>query len=145
MLTENIFHPTTERLLATHIFAVPNDNAKVKTEFVTDNSHSIQVGILHRTAGTLVNAHQHLPTQKVVTGTQEVLIVKSGHIVVDIFDDNGEFVSARALRTGDVYIQYSGGHAFSFITDVQFIEIKQGPYTPSDKVYFNPTAHEQTK
>ena len=145
MIVEHVFDPTTERLLATHIFAVPNDNAKVKTEFVTDNSHSIQVGILHRAAGTLVNAHQHLPVQKVVTGTQEVLIVKSGHIVVDIFDPNGEFVSARALRTGDVFVQYAGGHAFNFITDVQFIEIKQGPYTPSDKVFFNPLAHEQTK
>jgi hypothetical protein len=149
MLTENIFHPTTERLLATHIYAMPNDNAKSKTEFVTDNSHSIQVGILHRPAGTLINAHQHLPVQKVVTGTQEVLIVKAGHIVVDIFDENGVFVSARALRTGDVYIQYSGGHAFNFITDVQFIELKQGPYTPADKVYFNPDfnplQHEQTK
>jgi hypothetical protein len=28
---------------------------------------------------------------------------------------------------------------------VQFIELKQGPYTPADKVYFNPLAHEQTK
>jgi len=145
MLTEHVFDSRTEKLLASHIFAIPNDNSKVKTEFVTDNHHSIQVGVLHRQAGTVVEAHQHLPVQKVVTGTQEVLIVKSGHIVVDIFDPNGEFVSARALRTGDIFIQYSGGHAFHFITDVQFIEIKQGPYTPADKVFFNLLAHEQTK
>jgi len=146
MIVENVFDPRTKQLLSTHIFAIPNDNAKVKTEFVTENAHSIQVGVLHRAAGTFVGAHQHLPVQKVVTGTQEVLIVKSGHVVVDIFDQSGEFVSARALRTGDIFIQYAGGHAFHFITDVQFIEIKQGPYTPADKVFFvNPLAHEQTK
>lgn len=145
MLSENIYAPCSQVLLATHLHSLHCDNSKNKTEFVTDDTQSIQVGVLHRPAGTVVNAHQHLPVQKLVTGTQEVLIVKSGHIVVDIFDQDGIYVSARALRTGDVYIQYCGGHAFTFVTNVQFIEIKQGPYTPSDKVFFNPIAHEQMK
>ena len=145
MLVENVTIPNSNVLLATLISAKQNDNAKSKTEFVTDDSQSIQVGILHRPAGTVVQAHQHLPVQKQVVGTQEVLIVKSGHIVVDIYDLSGNFVSAKPLRTGDIYIQYCGGHAFHFITDVQFVEIKQGPYTPADKVFFNPLAHEQMK
>ena len=145
MLVENVTIPNSNVLLATLISAKQNDNAKSKTEFVTDDSQSIQVGILHRPAGTVVQAHQHLPVQKQVVGTQEVLIVKSGHIVVDIYDLSGNFVSAKPLRTGDIYIQYCGGHAFHFITDAQFVEIKQGPYTPADKVFFNPLAHEQMK
>lgn len=145
MFSENIYVPNSQVLLATHLYNLHCDNSKVRTEFVTDDSQSIQVGVLHRQAGTVVNAHQHLPVQKQVIGTQEVLIVRSGHIVVDIFDTNGNFVSAKPLRTGDIYIQYCGGHAFHFITDVQFVEIKQGPYTPADKVFFCPLAHEQTK
>jgi hypothetical protein len=149
MLVDNIYVPNSLTLLATHLHSLYTGNEKVKTEFVTDDAQSIQVGVLHRQAGTVVQAHQHLPVQKQVTGTQEVLIVRSGHIVVDIFDTKGNFVAAKPLRTGDIYIQYSGGHAFHFITDVQFVEIKQGPYTPADKVYFNydfdPTRHEQMK
>lgn len=145
MLIENVTIPNSNVVLATLISAKHNDNSKYKTEFLTDDSQSIQVGILYRQAGTVVQPHQHLPVQKQVVGTQEVLIIKSGHVVVDIYDLSGNFVSAKPLRTGDIYIQYCGGHAFHFITDVQFVEIKQGPYTPADKVYFNPLAYEQTK
>lgn len=145
MLADNVYAPNSKILLATHLYRLYIDNEKVKTEFVTDDSQSIQVGVLHRQAGTVVQPHQHLPVQKQVIGTQEVLIVRSGHIVVDIFDTNGNFVSAKPLRTGDVYIQYCGGHAFHFITDSQFVEIKQGPYAAADKVFFNPMSHEQMK
>lgn len=145
MFIENVFVPNSTLLLATHIHSLHGDNSKSKTAFATDPVHSIQVGVLHRPAGTVVEPHQHLPVQKMVTGTQEVLIIRSGHIVVDIFDAKGNFVSAKPLRTGDIFIQYSGGHAFHFITDVQFVEIKQGPYTPADKVFFNPLDHEQSK
>jgi hypothetical protein len=141
----NIHDPETGNLLATIIPAYPNHHEKCKTEFVTDRKYSIQVGVLHRSGGTTIEAHQHLPAQKTVMGTQEVLIVQSGNIQVDIYNAKKEYICSYTIKTRDIYVQYCGGHAFHFLTDAQFVEIKQGPYTPADKVYFNPLSHEQTK
>jgi hypothetical protein len=115
------------------------------TTFVTGPEHSLQLGLLERLASTKVAAHQHNPVTKEVIGCQEILIVISGLIAVKIYDAGNEWIAERLLRTGDVYMQYFGGHSFEFIHDTRFYEIKQGPYAPSDKVYFNPLAHEQTK
>jgi len=141
----NIHDPETGTLLATIIPCYPNYHDKCKTEFVTDRKHSIQVGVLHRQCGTTIEAHQHLPVQKQVTGTQEVLILQSGSIQIDIYSVQRNYICSYTLKTRDIFIQYCGGHAFHFMTDAQFVEIKQGPYTPADKVYFNPLEHEQTK
>ena len=61
MLVDNIYVPNSLILLATHLHSLHVGNEKVKTEFVTDDTQSIQVGVLHRQAGTVVQAHQHLP------------------------------------------------------------------------------------
>jgi len=145
MLTQSIKVPETDVLIATIIRGVPNDNSKDKTEFLTETSYSIQVGVLHRSAGTFIKAHNHLPTRKIVSGCQEVLIVKSGTIEVVIYDHEQNYLATEVLRTGDILIQYHGGHSFSFLVDTQFIEIKQGPYTPADKVFFDPRCHESMK
>lgn len=137
--------PNTDIVLATIIYGTPNDNADTKTEFVTQPDHSIQVGILHRPNGTVIKAHQHLPTQKTVSGCQEILFVRSGQIQVDIYCPDKNLVSQVIIGAGDTYIQYHGGHEFIFQANTQFLEIKQGPYTPSDKVFFNPLCHEQMK
>jgi hypothetical protein len=143
MNTENIIDPSTGLIVATIVSG--RDDAPMKTEFVTKECHSIQVGVLHRPVGYVVEAHQHLPVQKQVSGCQEVLIVRQGSVVVDIFSHEKHPIATRVLRLGDIYIQYIGGHRFEFIHDSQIVEIKQGPYTPQDKVYFNPLEHEQTK
>ena len=142
---QHIKIPGSDVVIATVIFGMPNDNAKSKTEFVTESDHSIQVGILHRPNGTVINAHQHLPTQKTVTGCQEVLIVRSGSIKVDIYCPDKILRNTLWLGAGDTYVQYYGGHEFTFQADTQFLEIKQGPYAPSDKVFFDPRCHEQMK
>lgn len=137
--------PGTEVVLATLILGIPNDNSKHKTEFVTEPDHSIQVGLLHRPADSVVEAHQHLPVQKTVSGCQEVLYIKSGNVHVDVYDPEKNFVETVQIGAGDTYIQFYGGHRFRFLTDTQFIEIKQGPFTPADKVFFDPRCHEQMK
>jgi hypothetical protein len=145
MLVENVCFG--EVLIASVLKWVPNSNEKEKTEFATKPHHSLQVGVLHRSAGTVIQAHQHLPAHKQVTGCQEILIIRSGCVDVDVYapDVANTYLGTRVLRTGDIYIQYCGGHRFHFHNDTQFVEVKQGPYTPEDKIYFNPLAHEQTK
>lgn len=145
MRVENIKIPNTEVLIATVLYWTPNDFTKAKTDFVTDESKSIQVGVLHRPEGTQVKAHQHLPVQKTVSGCQEVLIIKTGVVLVSIFDQLQNHLQDITLRAGDIFIQYHGGHSFDFKVDTQFVEIKQGPFTPADKVFFDPRCHESMK
>ena len=115
------------------------------TNFVTENNHSLQVGVLHRKAGTLIEPHQHLPTQKVVTGCQEIIIVLEGLMRVVIYSPEGRILNECDLHPGTIFIQYMGGHSFDITHNARFIEVKQGPYVADDKIYFNPLAHEQTR
>ena len=66
-------------------------------------------------------------------GTSEVLLVKAGHCLIDIYNDAHELVATRELRVGDVMLMVGGGHGFRMLEDTVFLEIKQGPYTGLDE------------
>ena len=132
-------------LLATYIEMFYDETEAPVTKFLTAPEHSIQVGYLSRPKGTSIASHQHKPTSKVVQGCQEVLLVRKGRLQVSIYDVQGNFVASQMLKAGSIFIQYKGGHSFFAPEDVSFVEIKQGPYTPEDKVYFNPVLHENMK
>lgn len=147
MSVESLYDPSGNILIAQIIyFEQTKPSTKVKTEFVTDPDQPIQLGVLNRLQGTRVEPHRHLPVQRTISGSQEVLIVRSGQILTEIFDVNLNSICVKTLRAGDIFIQYTGGHSFQFVTDSEFIEIKQGPFTPEAKVFFvNPLSHEQMK
>lgn len=133
------------RLVASVFGTSLGNHVQSGTDFVTSPEQSIQVGILHKSAGEKIPSHQHRPTSKNVIGCQEVLILSKGKMKVEIYSPENEFIASIIIGPGQMFIQYTGGHAFEVIEDVQFIEIKQGPYTPEDKVIFNPMAHENMK
>lgn len=147
MSVENIYDVSGNVLIAQIIyFEQTKPSTKLKTEFITDPSQPIQLGVLSRLQGTTVEAHRHLPIQHTISGSQEILILRSGQILTEIFDVNLASICHKTLRAGDIFIQYSGGHSFQFVTDSEFVEIKQGPFTPESKVFFvNPLTHEQMK
>jgi uncharacterized protein YjlB len=63
-------------------------------------------------------------------GTGEVLLVRRGRCVVDLYDGDGDVVASRELVRGDVILLTgSGGHAFRMQEDTVLLEVKQGPYT----------------
>lgn len=66
-------------------------------------------------------------------GTSEVLVVKAGHCLIDIYNDDRELVATRELHPGDIMLMVGGGHGFRMIEDTVFLEIKQGPYTGLDE------------
>ena len=101
----------------------------VKTTFVTPDDLNLQVGFVVYPAGGQVARHLHLPLERHIVGTSEVLLIKSGRCEVDLYNDERELVATRELREGDVLLMVNGGHGFRMLEHTVFLEIKQGPYT----------------
>ena len=99
-----------------------------KTTFLTPSDLKMQVGFVAYPAEGVVSRHVHIPVERHLIGTSEVLIVKKGYCQVDLYNDNKVLVETRELRTGDVLLIVSGGHGFQMFEDTVFLEIKQGPY-----------------
>ncbi|TDH28575.1 hypothetical protein EXU57_00415 [Segetibacter sp. 3557_3] len=106
-------------------------------EFFTPGEFSQQLAYMNRPKGYVVEPHIHVHTDRKVNLTQEVLIVKSGKVRVDFFNDNQAFLESVVISKGDVILLACGGHGFEFLEPTEMIEVKQGPYTDqNDKVQF---------
>ena len=68
------------------------------TTFVTGPEASLQLGLIVYPAGGEVPRHTHLPHERRLTGTAEVLLVRSGRCEVDLYDDERQLVASRVLR-----------------------------------------------
>lgn len=104
-----------------------------RTCFVTDESFLQQVGFVVYPEGGAVRRHFHRPLRRSIAGTPEVVVVRSGHCEIDIYDDDRRCVATRELLRGDIAILIAGGHGFRMLEDTTFLEVKQGPYTGIDE------------
>ena len=98
------------------------------TTFVTPPEFNMQLGFVVHPAGHTIRRHTHVPIQRHITGTSEVLIVRKGKCVLDVYNEAREFVASRELEKGDVMVMVGGGHGFRMLEDTVLIEVKQGPY-----------------
>lgn len=99
-----------------------------KTNFLTPPDYNFQVGFVVYPEGGRIAPHAHLPVERRIVGTFEVLVVRSGRCEVDIYDRARSCVATRELRRGDVMLVVEGGHSFRMLEDTTLLEIKQGPY-----------------
>lgn len=104
-----------------------------KTTFLTPPEFNLQVGFIVYPAGGEIARHVHRPQERHIIGTSEVLVVKKGRCLIDIYNDDRELAATRELRTGDVMLMVGGGHGFRMLDDTVFLEIKQGPYIGLDE------------
>ena len=102
--------------------------APATTTFVTPSHYKQQVGFVAYPAGGEVQRHLHLPLERHLVGTSEVLIVRKGRCLMDVYDDAKELAATRELNAGDVVLMVGGGHGFRMLEDTLFLEVKQGPY-----------------
>lgn len=103
-----------------------------RTTFLTPDACNLQVGRVVYSAGGEIPRHMHLPVERHIVGTTEVLIVERGRCSVDVYAEDRTVVATRELNAGDMLIAVAGGHAFRVIEDVVLLEIKQGPYIGDD-------------
>ena len=108
-----------------------------KTTFLTPSDFNLQLGFVVYPAGGSVTPHVHLPVERTIVVTCEVLVVKKGRCEIDIYNDERQLVLTRELREGDVVLTVGGGHGFRMFEDTVLMEVKQGPYVETgDKVRF---------
>jgi hypothetical protein len=132
-MIENIKH--NNKLLAIIIRTNFHSNG---IEFFTPDDFSQQLGYMNRPKGYIIDPHVHKHVERKVTLTQEVLLIKSGKVRVDFYDDDRNYLESRVLDKGDVILLAAGGHGFEVIQDAEMIEVKQGPYVAEDdKVRFS--------
>jgi quercetin dioxygenase-like cupin family protein len=99
-----------------------------QTRFLTPEDCNLQVGHVVYPAGGEIARHMHLPVERHLVGTTEVILVERGRCEVDVFGPERQLVTTRELRSGDMVIAVGGGHGFRLLEDTVLLEIKQGPY-----------------
>lgn len=113
-------------------------------EFFTPSDFSQQLAYMNRPKNYVIPPHVHNPVSRDVLFTQEVLVIKSGRVRVDFYDELKHYLESRILYVGDVILLAYGGHGFEMLEASEMIEIKQGPYAGEmDKVRFEPVEQDK--
>ena len=140
-MIENIIHE--KKLLAVILRANYHADG---IEFFTPNDFSQQLGYMNRPQGYVIPPHVHNPVSREVQFTKEVLLIKSGRVRVDFYDDDQNYLESRILEQGDVILLAFGGHGFEMLEPTEMIEVKQGPYAgEADKTRFEPISADQVR
>lgn len=115
-------------------------------DFFTPEDYSQQLGYMNRSKGYIIPPHRHNLVERKVVLTQEVLIIKSGKVRVDFYDEIQTYIESRILCQGDIILLAAGGHGFEMLEQSEIIEVKQGPYCGElDKVRFEPVSADRIK
>ena len=99
-----------------------------QTTFLTPSDFSLQMGLIVYPAGGVIIPHVHLPVVRMVSGTNEVVMVRQGACDVDIYTNDRVLVGTYALEEGDTILLLGGGHGFRMREDTILFEVKQGPF-----------------
>jgi mannose-6-phosphate isomerase-like protein (cupin superfamily) len=120
-------------------YVVRADATRAATSFFTGEEASFQAGFVVYPAGGAVVPHVHLPVARAVMGTSEMLLVRKGRCIVDIYGADRVLAASRELGTGDLVLLIDGGHGFRMLEDTVLLEVKQGPYSgQAEKERFDP-------
>lgn len=111
--------------------------SKPGVHFFTPGEFSQQLGMLVHAKGIVVDRHRHKPVRREILRTQEVLVVLSGTIKIQIYNDEGSLLRTVVLKEGDSILLATGGHRVEILKKAKILEVKQGPYAGfEDKEYF---------
>lgn len=106
--------------------------------FHTEPSSEVQLATIVHPKGKAIKRHLHPRKERIVTGTNEVLIVVRGEVQVHVYNSRRQHCGNTSLLPGDVVVFVAGGHSFYMSEASQLIEVKQGPYfgPEADKVHW---------
>ena len=115
-------------------------------KFFTPNDFSQQLGYMNRPKGYSIAPHNHNKVKREVLTTDETLIIKSGKVRIDFYDEKKKYLKSKILKKGDVILLVNGGHGFEMLEKTEIIEIKQGPYAhDKDKTRFESVKKDKIK
>ena len=120
-------------LIATHFHGAPLNGR----HFITNNDSELQVGVFQLNADVDIARHWHPPQRRIISSTQEVLVLFSGIIQANLYNSDFSPNCTLELEPFSILSLHSGGHSFRMITEAYFVEVKQGPYVNNfDKELF---------
>lgn len=126
-MIERIIHDNIE-----YAIVIRANHKEEGIDFLTDSAYSQQLAYMHHKDGKSIEAHYHNKVERSVFMTQEALVIRSGVLRVDFYNDDNEYLESILLEEGDIILLISGGHGFKVIKEVEMVEIKQGPYLGDD-------------
>ena len=112
---------------------VKSEFKKEGVNFVSKQDYPLQLGISSYKEGETIKAHFHIEKEIRINKIQEVVHIKSGRAMVNLYDLNGEKFKSVELSEGDTILFVDGGHGFEMREDTKILEVKQGPYFGKDK------------
>ncbi len=113
-------------ILAKHI---PSEEWQEGLRFYSNDQDFIQVGTWGYDAGKELLAHAHNSVERKVLKTQEVLYIRKGSVLAQIYDSDKNLVEELVIKEGDTLIALEGGHGYKVLEDgTQVLEVKNGPY-----------------
>lgn len=102
-------------------------------KFYSQDDDYVQVGTWVYGAGKSLKAHTHNIVDRTSNRTQEVIFVKKGRLLSEIYDEDSNLVESIELSTGDCLVLLAGGHGYKVLDDdTQVLEIKNGPYAGAE-------------
>jgi hypothetical protein len=109
------------------------ENMKPDLYFYTDPIEPIQVATFQYQTGKELRAHRHIsrPGQNPIR-TQEIMIIFSGLVLINIYDEEDKFIESHYLHPGEFFLQFQGGCGYQVIKDTRMMEIKTGPFYGDD-------------
>lgn len=100
---------------------------------MTPDEFPIQIVILNRPEGSVVNPHYHEVTEHPTLPTRhQVMYCQRGALDIGVYTKEGEFLGTAHLGPGDLILM-AEGHSIEFAEpDTKAIELKQGPFPETD-------------
>jgi mannose-6-phosphate isomerase-like protein (cupin superfamily) len=106
-------------------------------EFFTSDTDTLQLGYMRREPGYVIRPHSHRSVPRQVEFTNEVLIIRSGKVRVNFYDNAQSYRTSVILDQGDIILLAECGHGFEMLEECEIVEVKQGPYAgEADKLRF---------
>jgi len=132
-MIENVFYK--KKLFA---LIVKNKYRKKKgITFFTSKETTQQFGYMKHKKNHIIQPHLHNKRLTKILFSTEVIILLKGSLRVDFYDNKKKYLFSKKIKKGEIIMLVSGGHGFKVLSDVEMIEVKQGPYSLSaDKEKF---------
>jgi hypothetical protein len=103
-------------------------------DFLTSNETFIQAGTWWYPEGKVLKAHRHIENERTAERTQETVIVMSGSLRIDFYDEDNIVFHQEILKTGDLCVILTVGHGYQILQDnTKVIEVKNGPFVSVEK------------
>lgn len=112
---------------------VKKDFKKEGVNFISDPEFPLQLGISNYKKNEEIKAHFHIENEIKINKIQEIVYIKKGKTLVNLYNKEGFNFKSIELITGDIIFFIEGGHGFKMLEETDIIEVKQGPYFGRDK------------